>query len=119
MPGRVNSKFAQIRVKSIDYLQEKATAVYFYDISPYFEENSSNSGTFHKKRKVRDSQEDIDYWPLIAGEFKSMLLATLMFLEILLEKTLSGPVKSLVQIVVQQINMLLSLVNDSLDLAAL
>ena len=42
-----------------------------------------------------------------------------MFLEILLEKTLTGPIKSLIQIVVQQINMLLSLVNDSLDLAAI
>ena len=48
-----------------------------------------------------------------------MLLSTLMFLEILLEKTLTGPIKSLIQIVVQQINMLLSLVNDSLDLAAM
>ena len=48
-----------------------------------------------------------------------MLLSALMSLEVLLEKTIVDSYKNLVQIVIMQINLLLSVLNDSLDLAAL
>ncbi len=42
-----------------------------------------------------------------------------MFLEILLDNAVSAYSKQLVQIVILQVNLLLSLLNDSLDLAAI
>ena len=57
---RSQSKHAQIRVKSIEYLQEQATAIYFYDISSYFEAGQLDAS--QSKQSMMFDSSGIDHW---------------------------------------------------------
>ena len=53
---------------------------------------------------------------MISHEFRTPLSTVLMFIESLLTENLSASGRELVIIIISQINLLLSLVNDILDL---
>ena len=46
-----SSKFMQIRVKSIDFLEEKATAIYFYDMTDHVQSMKLESEVLEQKNR--------------------------------------------------------------------
>lgn len=51
-PTKVN-KFTQIRVKSIEFMEESATAIYFYDMTHHIESMRLESQILDEKSKKR------------------------------------------------------------------
>lgn len=68
-------------MKSIDFLEMSATAIYFYDMTHYFESLKLEG----KVREQKDRHAElVNYQMKITQEFKNPLTSSLMFLESLL-----------------------------------
>ena len=106
-------KYCQIRVKSIDFLQKPATAIYFYDFTSQIAAMELGSKLLQqekKNEKLSMSQVTMSH------EFRAPLTSTLMMLEGMLAKLTDENLRKITLIVVSQMNLLLCLVNDLLDL---
>ena len=107
------TKYFQLRVKSIDFLEVQAIAIYLYDVTHHIQSlKLLNEMQDHKMRhkKIANSQT------ILSHEFRTPLTTILMFLESLLQDhDLREQVISMLLVIVSQTNMLLSLVNDMMD----
>ena len=100
-------------MKSIDFLDESATAVYFYDMTHHVESLKLESEVIESKNRNAILMND---QMIISHEFRTPLSTCLMFLESLLNEHLSAAGQRLIKIIISQVNLLLCLVNDILDL---
>ena len=101
-------------MKSLDSLQVKAIAIYLYDISHHL---SKQSGGKQKTGSIETKQTHsiLDFHTIVYEEIKSLAMYALMFLESLIGGSLSPLIVQILQVVVLQFNLLLSLANDTLD----
>lgn len=108
-----DEKFFQIRVKSIKFLQKKATAIYFYDVTNHIRSLKLSS-------KVLQQEETNAFLSLSQVTFtqqvKAPLNSILMLCESLMKILLDQMQKQLLLIIVSQVNLLLCYFNDILDL---
>ena len=77
----VVTKFMQVRVKSIKFMEVDAIAIYFYDVTHHFESLKIESEVKehkHRYAKIANSQS------ILSFDFRSPLSVSLMFLENLL-----------------------------------
>ena len=104
-------KYIQIRVKSTEFLNEQSFAIYFYDISHHIESIKLETEMKTRKDEISTSQM------IVSHEFRTPLSASLMFLESLLSRAcLDASARQVCILIISQINLLLSLVNDMLDM---
>lgn len=75
------SRFTQIRVKSIEFLDKTATAVYFYDMTHHMESFKLENEIFETKNKNESLVND---QLTVSHEFRTPLSTVLMFMESLL-----------------------------------
>lgn len=106
-------KFTQIRVKSIEFLEQKATAIYFYDMTHHIESLELESKVLEQKNR---NESIVSYQMTISHEFRTPLASSLMMLENLLAEVITKQATNIIKIIISQINLLLCLVNDILDL---
>lgn len=111
--GRQRSKYSQIRVKSVEFDEEDATAFYMYDFTHQF----SAFELENKVQKARVLNESLTNTQItISHEFRTPLSSVLMLLDNVLNFCeLDRHGRKLVWQVIQQINLLLFLVGDILD----
>ena len=83
---QTKNKFIQIRVKSIDFLETNATAIYLYDTTHEVESLKLESEVLESKSRHASL---VNYQMTISHEFKTPLTTSLMFLESLLVENLS------------------------------
>ena len=103
-----------IRIKQINYQENPALAIYFQNMTKHVTQLRLESEILEQKNKNISLQT---YTTTISHEFRTPLSATLMFLQNILEvKGLSPEVIKTVYMVISQMNLLLSLVNDVLDM---
>ena len=107
-------RFMQVTVKSIEFEEETAIAIYFYDFSTQIESMKLQGEIIEQKAKNQSLKES---HVAVSHEFRTPLTSSLMLLEGLVgqyefdEKTLN-----FLWLIISQINLLLCLVNDSLDI---
>ena len=101
-------------MKSIEFEEEPAVAVYFYDFSHHME-SMKLQGEVIKQKSRNESLKERHV--TVSHEFRTPLTSSLMLLEGIISKYQhsEGALKIL-WLVISQINMLLCLVNDSLDI---
>ena len=99
-------------MKSIEFLQKKATAIYFYDVSNHIRSIKLGYQVFHEEQK--NASLSLSQMTL-SQEVKTPLTSVLMLLESVLKYVDKSKV-SLVFAIVSQVNLLLCLFNDILDL---
>ena len=87
--------------------------MYFTDITHHVESLKLESEILETKSR---NAALANHQMTISHEFRTPLSSSLMFMESLLNEKLAPSGQRLVKIVIQQINLLLSLVNDILDL---
>ena len=87
--------------------------MYFTDITHHVESLKLESEVLETKSR---NAALANHQMTISHEFRTPLSSSLMFMESLLNEKLAPSGQRLVKIVIQQINLLLSLVNDILDL---
>lgn len=113
--GGLVKKYAQIRVKSTNFLSKDSTAIYFYDMTRQIESfiRDTNAG---QVVRVVNKTNMINYQLAVSTGFRKPISTSLMFLQGLLSMNLSQQVTSMLVVVIAQINMLTATVNDVLDL---
>ena len=93
-----------------------AHAIYFYDVTHHFESLKLE----REFKAVKSRHDQIETSQLIVShEFRTPLSTSLMFLEGILtnkETAVAKEVRQVIILVISQINLLLSLVNDMLDM---
>ena len=94
-------------------MEQKATAIYFYDMTHHIESLKLESEVLEQKNR---HESIVNYQMTISHEFRTPLASSLMFLESLLGEQMTTQALHLIKIIISQINMLLCLVNDILDL---
>ena len=99
-------------MKSIDFAQRNAIAVYFYDLTSQIKSMELYSKLLSQKKK--NEKSDLSRITL-SHELRAPLTSTLMFLESLLSQIVDHAQRQIILIVISQINLLLCLVNDLLD----
>ena len=103
-----------IRSKKIDYLESPAIAVYFQNMTHHANQLQLES-QFLKEKNRSESLET--YTSTISHEFRTPLSTSLMLLESIMSKTsFNEETFKILTLIVSQLNLLLSLVNDVLDI---
>ena len=107
-------KYVQIRVKSLEFIEQESISVYFYDVTHHIE-------TMNQEKKIIEQENRQEYKKndqiMISNEFRTPLSTILMLLDSFLSLTnTSGMAKETIGLVISQINLLLCLVNDQMDL---
>ena len=88
--------------------------MYLYDITKHFDSKKAEP-----KAIIPFAQSILDYQGIVYSEFRQISTTCLMFLENILTAGLNVQVQEGIQIAIFLINLLLSLVNDTLDLQAM
>lgn len=103
-------------MNSLEYLQQSAIAIFFYDFT-----NTVQTLLLREKLLEKEKQNKSLNMSqmMLSHEFRAPLASTLMVLQTLLETTKDEPRRKIILIVISQINLLLYLVNDILDLKML
>ena len=116
-------KFVQIRVKSIEFIDTKAISIYFYDVTHNIEsfkeinKTDNSNGASNAKRNRSSLHDGFRMQKIMAHEFRAGLSTTLMFLQnLLLLNNLPEQGKTLVLLIISQINFLISHISDTDDL---
>ena len=100
-------------MKSIEFHEQDAVAIYFYDVTHHIASKKlTNEVQEHMTRHNNIANSHL----VVSHEFRSPLTSSLMLLESLLLSDLVTAVRGVVLIVISQINLLISLVNDQFDL---
>ena len=94
--GPEKNKFTQIRVKSIDFMDKSATALYFYDMTHHVDSLRLESQVLESKSK---NAALVNNQMTISHEFRTPLSTSLMFLESLLVEKLSPSGQKLIKLV--------------------
>ena len=105
-------KFYQIRVKSIEFVQKRATAIYFYDCTSQIMAMELNVKLISKEKRNTNlflSQISLSH------EFRAPLTCILMLLESTLSKIIDQALVRVIFIIISQINLILCSVNDLID----
>lgn len=105
--------YTQIKVKSTEFLQQSATAVYFYDYTNQFKALQLGSKVLEQEQQ--NHMLSIRQMTL-SHEFRTPLSSSLMVLESMLSYQLQDSCRRQILLLISQINLLLCLVNDMLDL---
>lgn len=105
--------FQQIRVKHIEYLEKKAIAVYFTNVSHHVKQLRLEKEVVTEQNRVETLES---YTSTISHEFRTPLATCLTFLDSLMQMDLPPRCIQMLKLVIAQLNMLLCLVNDVLDL---
>ena len=106
-------EFTQIRAKKISYLSSPAIAIYFQNMTQYIHQIRLESQILEEKNINHSLQT---FTSTISHEFRTPLSTSLMLLEQLMQSNLSNKAKSIILIIISQLNLLLCLVNDVLDI---
>jgi len=109
---RKKKKYTQIRVKSLEFMDSSAIAVYFYDMTHHVEQIRLESEIIERENRHLAL---LNFQMVTTLEFKTPLTTSLMFLESLLREELQSQARSMLNIITSQLNFLLCLVNDILD----
>ena len=80
-------KFTQIRVKSIEFQEKKATAIYFYDMTHHVESLKLESEVLEQKNR---HESLVTYQMTISHEFRTPLASSLMLLESLMNEQITA-----------------------------
>ena len=80
-------KFTQIRVKSIEFQEKKATAIYFYDMTHHVESLKLESEVLEQKNR---HESLVNYQMTISHEFRTPLASSLMLLESLMNELITA-----------------------------
>ena len=112
----IDEKFYQVRVKSLEFLQKNAIAIYFYDFTATIQALKLNKMLLEKEKQ--NASLNLSQMTL-SHEFRAPLSSTLMLLESLLLKCEDETHRQIIRMVISQINLLICLVNDLLDLKML
>ena len=115
-PVNVKNQFCSIHVKSIDYMGEECTAIYFCCMTHHVDAMRFQSEIIEEKNRSETYQS---YTATISHELRTPVSTCIMFLEQL--RSISKDPKQLnfIRLVINQLNFLLSLVNDLLDMKML
>ena len=119
MSGHPNSQseeqevFQQIRVKHIEYLEKKAIAVYFTNVSHHVKQLRLEKDVVTEQNRVESLES---YTSTISHEFRTPLATCLTFLDILIKMDLPPQCIHMLKLIIAQLNLLICLVNDVLDL---
>ena len=100
-------KFYQTRVKSIEFLQESSTAIYFYDVTNHIKSLQLGQKVILQEKQNKSlslSQMTLSH------EFRAPLSSILMILEGMLQLIVDGVLREKILIVIAQINLLICLV---------
>lgn len=98
------TKFMQVRVKSVKFLEVDAIAIYFYDVTHHVESK------FKLEKDVTDQkpprfEKSTNLQTILQYDFRCALSMALMYLEnLLISKDLAARAKSIIVIVVAEIN---------------
>ena len=111
----------QIRVKSIEFIDTKAVAIYLYDVTHNIE---SFKEIKNKVENIKSSESNSSILndrfrmqKIMAHEFRSGLSTVLMFLQNLMQlSSLPEEANRLIIFIVSQINFLISHVSDTVDM---
>ena len=76
------TKFSQIRVKSINFLEQDAIAIYFYDMTHHIEALS-----LEKKVQEQRRESTVNQQVCISKEFRNPLNTCLTFLQMMLTQS--------------------------------
>ena len=108
------TKFTQIRVKSILFLQEEAYAVYFYDVTHHIESIKLENRVLQQSEEYK---HQVNYEMTLSNELRSLLTSCLVTLESIVGQA-SIPLHfwQLQMFIISKVNFSLSLINDALDL---
>ena len=114
-------KFVQIRVKSIEFMDTKAIAIYFYDVTHNIESFKEMKS---KVEDIKSTNSNTSVQPdgyrmqkIMAHEFRSGLSMALMFLQNLMQlNNLPEEANRLIIFTISQINFLISHVSDTVDM---
>ena len=102
-----------IRAKKIDYLGKSAIAIYFQNMTQHVNELRLEAKVLEAKNRNQSLES---YTSTISHEFRTPLSTSLMFLESILNEVMSQNMKSMLHLIICQLNMLLCLVNDVVDI---
>ena len=92
----------------------EAVAIYFYDVTHHLE-------SLKLENQVKDYKQQhekiVNSQLILSHEFRAPLSSSLMFLESLIhDTTLSQQARDILMIIIQITNLLISFVNDTLDI---
>lgn len=100
-------------MKSIEFLQKKATALYFYDVTSHFR-------LFEQRMQLVQQEQSISRQSLsqisISKHAKELLTSILVLLESLFRNELDEKQSEVIIVVISQVNFMLCFFNDMLDL---
>ena len=99
-------------MKSIDFLQESSTAIYFYDVTNHIKSLKLGQRVILQEKKNKSLTLN---QMTLSHEFRAPLSSILMILEGLLQSILDSSMREKILIVIAQINLLICLVQDMLD----
>ena len=102
-----------IRAKKINYLGKSAIAIYFQNMTQHVNELRLEAKVLEAKNRNQSLES---YTSTISHEFRTPLSTSLMFLESILNEVMSQNMKSMLHLIICQLNMLLCLVNDVVDI---
>ena len=105
--------YQQIRVKHIEYLEKKAIAVYFTNVSHHVKQLRLEKDVVTEQNRVESLES---YTSTISHEFRTPLATCLTFLDILVAMDLPPRVIQILKSIIAQLNLLSCLVNDVIDL---
>ena len=107
-------KFTQVRVRSIEFFDKQATAVYFYDLTKVIDKLESEKRAIESQNRSHYSVMNY-FETIISDEFRIPLSSILMLLEGLLSQQLNTAMTDIIMIAISQINLLLCQTNEILD----
>ena len=106
-------RLSKIRVKKLNFMQSPATAIYFSDATHQLSQHRLENQIHEEKKRIKALET---YTSTISHEFRTPIGTSLMFLESLLSLNLSEHAEKTIKLVIQKLNLLLSLVQDILDI---
>ena len=108
------AEYTMIRAKKIRYLERPAVAIYFENMTQHVHQLRTESKLLEEKNKTQSLES---YTSTISHEFRTPLGTSLMFLERLqADSSLSESSFHIINLIISHMNLLLSLVNDVLDI---
>lgn len=102
-----------IRTKKITYLDTPSYAIYFQNMTQHVKQIRLESQIVEEKNRNQSLQS---FTSTISHEFRTPLSTSLMFLEQILADVLNETARRMIMLIMSQLNLLLSLVNDVLDI---
>lgn len=106
-------RYTRIRVEKIEFQDESATAVYFEDVTQAVKMMHLESQLIQKKNEAINLES---YTSMMSHEFRTPLATALMFIDLVLSLLTNAKAIKLIILVKNSLNLLLSLVNDIVDL---